>query len=193
MPRRAGAKPRWIWPSDAHPPLVSDPSEIKFVLATPRFHPGPELIAVAGIWKIQENTHGKDLLDLDQCQVRNWTPWHRHVIACMLAHAFLAATRVNLGSSTAPEGPAADTPPPLIRSSLAEIRCLLVRTLLTATRGIDHVPRWSAIRALLLRWDVHSDISGPARIASGTAADDGLRSAVRHLGAADARGNGRCM
>ena len=23
-------------------------------------------------------------------------PWHRHVSACMLAHAFLAATRANL-------------------------------------------------------------------------------------------------
>ena len=40
---------------------------------------------------------GSSLLGLDQYQVRKWTPWHRHVSACMLAHAFLAATRANLG------------------------------------------------------------------------------------------------
>ena len=40
------------------------------------------------------------------------------------------------------------TPPPLIRPSLAEIRRLLARTLLTTTRGIDHVPHWSLFRRL---------------------------------------------
>jgi SRSO17 transposase len=44
---------------------------------------------------------GKDLLGLDQYQVRKWTPWHRHVSACMLAHAFLAATRAGLGKDPA--------------------------------------------------------------------------------------------
>ena len=48
-------------------------------------------------WKIEENNaQGKDLLGLDQYQVRKWTPWHRHVTTCMLAHAFLAATRTTL-------------------------------------------------------------------------------------------------
>ena len=79
---------------------VADPSEIEFFLAhAPDPTPIPELIAVAGMrWKIEENNgQGKDLLGLDQYQVRKWTPWHRHVSACMLAHAFLAATRANLG------------------------------------------------------------------------------------------------
>ena len=40
------------------------------------------------------------------------------------------------------------TPPPLIRPSLAEIRRLLARTLLAATRGIDHVLHWSLFRRL---------------------------------------------
>jgi hypothetical protein len=31
-----------------------------------------------------------------------WTPWHRHVSACMLAHAFLAATRTTLGKPRPP-------------------------------------------------------------------------------------------
>ena len=62
-------------------------------------------IAVAGMrWKIEENNaQGKDLLGLDQYQVRKWTPWHRHVTTCMLAHAFLAATRANLGKHHPPQ------------------------------------------------------------------------------------------
>jgi SRSO17 transposase len=79
---------------------VADPSEVEFFLVhAPDPTPIPELIAVAGMrWKIEENNgQGKDLLGLDQYQVRKWTPWHRHVTACMLAHAFLAATRAQLG------------------------------------------------------------------------------------------------
>jgi SRSO17 transposase len=79
---------------------VADPSELEFFLAhAPAHTPIPELIAVAGMrWKIEENNaQGKDLLGLDQYQVRKWTPWHRHVTTCMLAHAFLAATRAQLG------------------------------------------------------------------------------------------------
>jgi hypothetical protein len=34
------------------------------------------------------------------------------------------------------------TPPPLIRSSLAEIRRVLARTLLAATDSIDHILGW---------------------------------------------------
>jgi SRSO17 transposase len=89
---------------------VADPSESEFFLAhAPDPTPIPELIAVAGMrWKIEENNgQGKDLLGLDQYQVRKWTPWHRHVTACMLAHAFLAATRANLGKPHPPrEDPA---------------------------------------------------------------------------------------
>ena len=90
---------------------VADPSEIEFFLAhAPDPTPIPELIAVAGMrWKIEENNaQGKDLLGLDQYQVRKWTPWHRHVTTCMLAHAFLAATRAEPGKTPpAPGGAAA--------------------------------------------------------------------------------------
>jgi SRSO17 transposase len=84
---------------------VATPTEVEFFLAhAPDPTPIPELIAVAGMrWKIEENNaQGKDLLGLDQYQVRKWTPWHRHVSACMLAHAFLAATRAQLGNTTRP-------------------------------------------------------------------------------------------
>ena len=49
-------------------------------------------------WKIEENNEqGKDLLGLNEYQVRKWVPCHRHVTCCMLAHAFLAVTRAQLG------------------------------------------------------------------------------------------------
>ncbi|MEV5007857.1 hypothetical protein ACFY0A_40985 [Streptomyces sp. NPDC001698] len=54
-----------------------------------------EIIARAGgRWQIEEdNEINKQLVGLAQYQVRKWTPWHRHVTACMLATAFLAVQR----------------------------------------------------------------------------------------------------
>jgi SRSO17 transposase len=51
-----------------------------------------EIIARAGgRWQIEEdNEINKQLVGLAHYQVRKWTPWHRHVTACMLATAFLA-------------------------------------------------------------------------------------------------------
>ncbi|WSA24012.1 hypothetical protein OIE13_24080 [Streptosporangium sp. NBC_01810] len=49
-------------------------------------------------WRIEENNEsGKDLLGLDEYQVRKWTPFHRHVTTSMLALAWLAVTRARLG------------------------------------------------------------------------------------------------
>jgi SRSO17 transposase len=54
-----------------------------------------ETIARAGgRWQIEEdNEISKQLVGLAPYQVRKWTPWHRHVTACMLATAFLAVQR----------------------------------------------------------------------------------------------------
>ena len=35
----------------------------------------------------------KGLLGMDEYEVRNWTPWYRHMTLVMLAHTFLALTR----------------------------------------------------------------------------------------------------
>lgn len=78
---------------------TKDSDDIEFFLAhAPIGTSTPELIAVAGArWKIEEdNEHGKDLLGLNEYQVRKWTPWHRHVTTCMLALAFLAVARARL-------------------------------------------------------------------------------------------------
>ena len=54
-----------------------------------------EIISRAGgRWQIEEdNEINKQLVGLAQYQVRRWTPWHRHVTACMLATAFFAVQR----------------------------------------------------------------------------------------------------
>ncbi|MDJ0375387.1 hypothetical protein QMK19_38815 [Streptomyces sp. H10-C2] len=57
-----------------------------------------EIIARAGgRWQIEEdNEINKQLAGLAQYQVRKWTPWHRHVTACMPATAFLAVQHAAL-------------------------------------------------------------------------------------------------
>lgn len=68
-----------------------------------------EVIArVGGRRQIEEdNELNKQLVGLAQYQVRKWTPWHRHVTACMLASAFLAVQRAPL------PGPALEQDPDL--------------------------------------------------------------------------------
>jgi len=81
---------------------IADRSDIEFFLVhAPHGTPHPEMIAVAGMrWKIEDcNGETKDLIGLDQYQVRKWTPWHRHITTCMLAHAFLAVQAASLGKA----------------------------------------------------------------------------------------------
>jgi SRSO17 transposase len=75
-----------------------------FLVHAPVGTPASEMVAAAGSrWNIEDdNKAGKDLVGMDQYQVRNWTPWHRHVTICMLALAFLAVTRANLGKEPKP-------------------------------------------------------------------------------------------
>jgi SRSO17 transposase len=47
----------------------------------------------------------KDLIGLDQHQVRRWTSWHRWTTPAMLAHAFLAvATAIERDTAPIPTG-----------------------------------------------------------------------------------------
>jgi len=81
---------------------TDDHSDIElFLVHAPAATTLADMVTAAGLrWKIEENNeHGKDLLGLDQYQVRKWTPTFRHVTACMLAHAFLAVTRATLGKA----------------------------------------------------------------------------------------------
>lgn len=84
---------------------VADPSKIDYFLVhAPDGTSATEMVTVTGMrWTIEDcNGEGKDLLGLDQYQVRKWTPWHRHVTCCMLAHAFLAVQAARLGKAGVP-------------------------------------------------------------------------------------------
>jgi SRSO17 transposase len=73
-----------------------------FLVHAPTAMPLPAIIFRAGgRWQIEEdNEINKQLVGLAQYQVRKWTPFHRHVTACMLATAFLAVQRA---TATEPE------------------------------------------------------------------------------------------
>ena len=74
---------------------IADPSEVAYFLVhAPHATATNAMVAVAGIrWRIEEcNEQGKDLIGLDQHQVRTWTAFGHHVAVAMFAHAF-AATR----------------------------------------------------------------------------------------------------
>jgi hypothetical protein len=73
----------------------------------------------------------------------------------MVRDTAVIRTRVGLGTAapsvgrrTEPHEPISSHTLLMIRPSLAEIRRLLARTLLTTTRGIDHVLHWSLFRRL---------------------------------------------
>jgi SRSO17 transposase len=85
---------------------ISDPSEVAYFLVhAPQRTTVPAMVAVAGMrWKIEENNEqGKDLIGLDQYQVRTWTAWHHYVTVAMFAHAFLVVQRARLASAHSQE------------------------------------------------------------------------------------------
>jgi SRSO17 transposase len=77
---------------------LSDPTERAYYRAY-----GPEettlatLVQVAGQrWAIEVGFEdAKDLVGLDQYEVRKWTAWYRHITLALLAHAYLTVLRVH--------------------------------------------------------------------------------------------------
>jgi SRSO17 transposase len=66
-----------------------------FLVHAPNATTASEIITRAGGRRQieEDNEINKQLVGFAQYQVRKWTPWHRHVTACMLATAFLAVQR----------------------------------------------------------------------------------------------------
>lgn len=98
---------------------VADPTEVAYFLVhAPHTTATNTMVAVAGIrWRIEEcNEQGKDLIGLDQHQVRTWTAFHHHVAVCMFAHAFAATRKATLHAATEGahqgNGPATSPSPP---------------------------------------------------------------------------------
>jgi SRSO17 transposase len=89
-----------------------------------------DMVAYAGLrWAVEDdNKAGKDTFGLDGYQVHKWVSWYRHVTCSMLAHAFTAVKRAELGKEHSPGGDHGDgltRSPVLIHHSLASIRRLL--------------------------------------------------------------------
>jgi SRSO17 transposase len=75
---------------------VSDPTErAYFRVFGPAGTPVGEMArAAGGRWAVEVAfEEAKGQVGLDQYAVRRWDAWHRHVTLCLLAHAFLVATR----------------------------------------------------------------------------------------------------
>jgi SRSO17 transposase len=89
----------------------------------PRPVPLATLVRVAGRrWTVEESFQtGKELVGLDQHQLRRWTSWHRWTVLVMLGHAFLTVI-------TADER---DQPPPtgLLPLTVNEVRRLFTATI----------------------------------------------------------------
>ena len=101
---------------------IADPSEVAYFLVhAPHATATNTMVAVAGIrWRIEEcNEQGKDLIGLDQHQVRTWTAFGHHVVVCVFAHAFAATRKARLHVTTPAgqgahrgNGPATSSTPP---------------------------------------------------------------------------------
>jgi SRSO17 transposase len=75
---------------------LSDPTEVAYYRAAGlAATPLAEVVRVAGArWAIEEGfERAKDLVGLDQYEVRRWQAWYRHITLTLLAHAYLEVTR----------------------------------------------------------------------------------------------------
>jgi len=86
---------------------LRDPAELAYFRACgPADTTVAALIRVAGMrWAIEVGFEdAKGVIGLDHYEVRNWTPWHRHITLALLAHAYLAVTRHAATSETDKKG-----------------------------------------------------------------------------------------
>ncbi|MFI0425159.1 hypothetical protein [Spongiactinospora sp. 9N601] len=102
----------------------------------PTLKPLMALVKIAGTrWAVEESFQAaKGQVGLDHYQVRGWTAWHRHITLAMLALALLAAIAAAQPPSTNDDH---------IPLTLPEIRRLLAALILTTTRTITDILRWS--------------------------------------------------
>ena len=99
------------------------------------------LVRVAGRrWTIAERFQtGKQLVGLDQHQVRRWRSWYRWVTLAMLAHAFLVVAATLERIRRPP-------PPGLIPLTCNEIQHLFATLLARPAGDLGHRLRWSLWR-----------------------------------------------
>ncbi|HWE61223.1 MAG TPA: IS701 family transposase, partial [Chloroflexota bacterium] len=86
---------------------LSKPTELAYYRAAgPAATALPELVRVAGArWAVEEGfERAKDLVGLDQYEVRRWQAWYRHITLALLAHAYLEVTRAHATAVPAADG-----------------------------------------------------------------------------------------
>ena len=91
--RTAAGQAQWLLARRS----LSDPTELAYYRASgPAQTALATLVQVAGQrWAIEVGFEdAKDLVGLDQYEVRKWTAWYRHITLALLAHAYLAVLRV---------------------------------------------------------------------------------------------------
>ncbi|MEU4704778.1 IS701 family transposase [Nonomuraea dietziae] len=130
-------RPGWRWLLIRRNLTTGELAFYRCYAPTPK--PLMTLVRIAGIrWAIEESFQAaKGQVGLDHYQVRGWTPWHRHITLAMLALAFLAVVAAQQPRTTDNQHIALTVP---------EIRRLLAALLLTHTRSIEQVLRWSSWR-----------------------------------------------
>jgi SRSO17 transposase len=86
---------------------LSDPTDLAYYRAYgPTGTPLEEVVRVAGLrWAIEEGfERAKDLVGLDQYEVRRWGAWYRHMTLALLAHAYLEVTRAQATAAPDQDG-----------------------------------------------------------------------------------------
>jgi SRSO17 transposase len=81
---------------------ASDPDERAYyrVHAPADTAPAATVAAAGARWQIERAfAEAKDLVGLDQYEVRRWEGWHRHATLCALAHAALVVARAAAGEA----------------------------------------------------------------------------------------------
>lgn len=84
----------------------TDPTEVRAYRAYgPEATPLDTQVRVIGKrWTVEESIQtGKSEVGLDECEVRSWTGWYRHITLAMWAHAFLSVLRHQEGAVEAPK------------------------------------------------------------------------------------------
>ena len=101
---------------------LSDASELTAYIAFAPAETSLEAqVEVAGTrWTVEESIQtGKSEVGLDHYEVRSWTGWYRHITLAMVAQAFLAVIRAEMGAEEAPKK---GTLKPATTSSLARFK-----------------------------------------------------------------------
>jgi len=108
---------------------------------TPQPTPLSTLVRVAGTrWTIEERFQtGKELVGLDQHQVRRWRSWYRWVTLAMVAHAFLVVAAVTQRRGHPP-------PAGLVGVTCNEIQHLFAAVVAMPTGDVGNRLRWSGWR-----------------------------------------------